>query len=153
LEALLRGPRAADIALSDADVAVAQAELNRAKAALADTELRAPFAGTVVALDVKVGEPIAPGAVTVRLADLSSWEVHTTDLTELNVGRIREGDAATLSFDAIADLELTGKVTRIRMLGENRQGDIVYTVVVKPDRMDARLRWNMTAKVGIEPSQ
>ncbi len=150
LESLLKGPRAADIAVSEADVAVAQAELNRAKAALADTELRAPFAGAIVTLDAKVGEQVVPSAVIVRLADLSNWEVHTADLTELNVVRIREGDAATLSFDAIADLELTGKVTRIKALGENRQGDIVYTVVIKPDKMDARLRWNMTAKVGIE---
>jgi HlyD family secretion protein len=44
-------------------------------------------------------------------------------------------------------LELTGKVASIKGFGENRQGDIVYTVVVKLDTQDPRLRWNMTAKV------
>ncbi len=64
-----------------------------------------------------------------------------------------EGSPATLEFDAIPDLQLPGKVTQIKSYGENRQGDIVYTVVVKPDQQDPRLRWNMTAKVTIEPKR
>ena len=62
---------------------------------------------------------------------------------------VGEGDAATLTFDAIPGLELPGKVSRIKDLGENRQGDSTSTVVVKPDQQDARLRWNMTATVSI----
>ena len=46
---------------------------------------------------------------------------------------------------------LTGKVIRIKPLGENKQGDMTYTVVIQPDQLDARLRWNMTAAVAIEP--
>jgi len=57
------------------------------------------------------------------------------------------GDTASLSFDAIPILAMIGKVSRIRSLGENRQGDIVYTVSVQPEKMDERLRWNMTTKV------
>jgi HlyD family secretion protein len=41
-------------------------------------------------------------------------------------------------------------VTRIKGFGENKQGDITYTVVVKPKVQDARLRWNMTAAVSID---
>jgi HlyD family secretion protein len=76
--------------------------------------------------------------------------VETTDLTELVVVGIGEGSGAKVTFIAIPDLELTGKVVRVKPLGENRQGDIVYTVVVKPDRHDERLRWNMTALITIE---
>jgi HlyD family secretion protein len=36
-------------------------------------------------------------------------------------------------------------------LGENKRGDIVYTVIVQPERHEERLRWNMTAVVAIEP--
>jgi HlyD family secretion protein len=73
----------------------------------------------------------------------------TSDLTKLNVVEVGEGDAVTLTFDAIPGLELPGKVSRIKDLGENRQGNSTYTVVVKPDQQDARLRWNMTATVSI----
>lgn len=153
LDTLMKGPAAADLASADAGIAAAQADLTRAQAALADTELHAPFAGTIASLDVKLGEEATPGAPVVQLADFSNWQVETTDLTELNVVKVQAGNAATLSFDAIPDLALIGKVTAIKAFGTNRQGDIVYTVIITPDQQDARLRWNMTAKVTIEPSK
>jgi HlyD family secretion protein len=151
LDTLQKPPRAADIAAADADIASAQADLDRAKAALADMELHAPFAGTISTVDINPGEEVTAGTEIIRLADFSAWEIQTTDLTEINIVRVSVGNTATLSFDAIPDLALTGKVSRIKSLGENRQGDIVYTVTVLPDKMDDRLRWNMTAKVSIEP--
>jgi HlyD family secretion protein len=93
---------------------------------------------------------VAAGAPLIRLADLSAFQFETTDLTELAVVRVKVGDAATVTVDALPGVEFQGKVTRIRALGENRQGDIVYTVTVQPDRQDDRLRWNMTAAVSIK---
>ena len=54
--------------------------------------------------------------------------------------------------DAIPDLEIPGHVARIRPIGEDKRGDITYTVTVRPDKADERLRWNMTTAVFIEPS-
>ncbi len=84
-----------------------------------------------------------------RLADTANWQVETTDLTELNIVNVAEGMPVSLTFDAIPGLQLTGKVMQIKPFGDTRQGDIVYTVVVKPDQQDPRLRWNMTSKVTI----
>lgn len=146
------GARSETIAAAEQDVAAAKADLDRARAVLADTELRAPFAGTLASVDVHVGEQVSTSTSIVRLADLSAWQVETTDLTEISAVRVREGDTVVITFDALSGFELPGKVSRIRTIGENRQGDIVYTVIVKPDRSDERLRWNMTAQVSIEPS-
>ncbi|MDA8219042.1 MAG: HlyD family efflux transporter periplasmic adaptor subunit [Dehalococcoidales bacterium] len=153
LELVQAGARPEAIAAAEADVATAQAAVEQAKVALADTELKAPFAGTVAAVDVTAGEQVGPASPVIQLADFSVWQIETTDLTELDVVDIREGDAASVTFDAIPDLELAGKVSRIKSLGENKQGDITYTVVVKPDQQDERLRWNMTATVSIKPKQ
>ncbi len=131
-----------DAALAARDLAADQ---------LSRTKITAPFAGTIASLDAKANEQVTAGTPVVRLADYSAWQVETTDLTELNVVKVHEGNVVTVTFDAIPDLELTGKVANIKGFGENRQGDIVYTVVVKLDQQDARLRWNMTAKVSIEP--
>ena len=140
------------------DLAAAQANVNAAQAArdliaeqIKNAKLVAPFAGMVIALDLHLGEYAAPGIPVVRVADVSNWQVETTDLTELNVINIKEGDSAMVRLDAIPDLELPGKVTRIKGYGENRQGDVVYTITVALDQGDDRLRWNMTAKVTIEP--
>jgi HlyD family secretion protein len=83
----------------------------------------------------------------VVLANSTDWEVETTDLTELNINNIQEGDAVKITFDAIPGLELSGTVLRIQSLGQNKQGDITYKVTVKLDKQDDRLRWNMTALV------
>jgi multidrug resistance efflux pump len=144
------GVRSETIAAAEADVASARAALQEAQAALADTELKAPFAGTVAEILPAAGEQVGPGNPVVRLADFSSWQIETDDLTELNVVQIGEGSPATIEFDALPDLELTGKVTQIKPIGVNKQGDITYTVVVVPDQTDPRLRWNMTAVVTIK---
>jgi HlyD family secretion protein len=119
---------------------------------LADTELKAPFAGTIASLDLEVGEQVsaAAPAPVVRLADLTSWRVETDDLTEINVVYVQEGDSVSISIDALPELELTGTVERIRPLGENKQGDITYTATIIPASSDERLRWNMTASVIID---
>ena len=140
----------AEVAGSTADVASAEAALAQAKAALAETELRAPFDGVAVSLNVKAGEMAPVAGFAVRLGDVSAWQVETTDLTELSVGRVAEGAPVSLTFDAVPGLEIAGKVVQVKPYGEIRQGDIVYAVVVTPDKQDARLRWNMTAKVSIE---
>jgi len=151
LDLLKAGARSEALAMAEADVAAARAALAQARAALAETELRAPFAGVVAALNVQPGEQAMPGAVLVHLADLSEWQIETADLTETYVARVAEGAAVSIALDALPDLQMTGRVVRIRPLGENRQGDIVYTAVIRPDQSDSRLRWNMTASVIIEP--
>jgi HlyD family secretion protein len=149
LLAASRRPEA--VAAAEAEVAAAQAALAQATIALAETELTAPFAGTIAALDARPGEHVAPGNPVVQLADLTSFQIETNDLTELSVVRIRDGAPATVTFDALPGLTATGKVLRVRPLGENKQGDMTYTVVIQPDRLDERLRWNMTAAVAVEP--
>ncbi|MGB4977506.1 MAG: multidrug transporter, partial [Anaerolineae bacterium] len=63
------------------------------------------------------------------------------------VVKVSAGDTVKLTFDAIPDLEMTGKVLAIGSLGVSKQGDITYKVVVAPEKSDSRLRWNMTASV------
>ena len=147
LDLIEAGTRPEVVAAAAADVEAARAGLDQAQAALADTELRAPFAGAVAVLSAKVGENVAPGVVAVQLADLSAWQIETEDLTEIAVVKVSAGDTVKLTFDAIPDLEMTGKVLTIGALGVSKQGDITYKVVVAPEKSDSRLRWNMTASV------
>lgn len=153
LDLLKAGTRNEQIRKAGADVKAAEAALVRARVALSETELRAPFAGVVASIDARVGEPITQGNTVVRLADVSTWQIETDDLTEIEVVDVREGAPVTISFDAIPDLELSGKVLRIKPFGEEKQGDMTYTVLIQPDQQDARLRWNMTATVRVTPEE
>ena len=142
-------PTAGDRAVLEAGVKAAQAARDLAAEQLSAARLVAPFAGTVVSLDIAAGEYATPGTPILRLADTSAWRIETKDLTELNIAQVQEGMPATITFDAIPGLELSGRVSQIKPYGDNRQGDIVYTVTITPDQQDERLRWNMTAKVSL----
>lgn len=145
LDLLAAGTRPEEIASAEADVAAATAALQQALVALADIELRAPFTGVVAGLDLEVGEQLSAGETAVRLARLGDWEIRTEDLTEFQVIGLEPGMDVALAFDAIPGLEMTGTIERIRPIGADLRGDIVYTVVVAPQGSDDRIRWNMTA--------
>lgn len=147
LNRLAHGPDAGKVELAEARLNNAQMQLSAAKSSLDDLELTAPFTGTIVVLDAEPGTFVQPGSVLVQLADVTNWVVETTDLTERNVGRIKTGMPATIRFDALPGVESIGRVERIDQLGQNFQGDIVYTVRLKLDQPDPRLLWNMTASV------
>ncbi len=143
---LKNGPDPRDLGLAQAKLANAQAQLQAAKANLADLEMLAPFDGTVVDNPLKVGE-IAESGTVIILGDLSSWQIQTTDLKEVDVIGIKPGDPVKVHFDAIPNLELDGKVNRVNGLGQDKHGDILYTVVIDLAGNDPRLLWKMTARV------
>ena len=117
------------------------------RAALANAELRAPFAGTVTNLDLKVGEFAASGTPVVTIADFSSWVVKTTDLTEIDVVNVKEGQPVTMTLDAIPGVTLKGYVLTIGQNYSEKQGDIVYKVTVLLSDTQPAMRWGMTAQV------
>lgn len=129
--------------------AVKQAEVavQSAKTALDDTELRAPFAGTIAQLNFKQGERVTPGSIKVVLADLSGWQITTDDVTEAKVPSIEIGQPVRITIDALPELELKGAVEAIGAVAQLKGGDVTYPVQIRLIDTDARLRWGMTAAV------
>jgi len=140
------GPDPDQLHLLQARLADAQSQLKAAQTGLADLDLKAPFAGTLISSSLEVGEAVAPQTV-VMLGDVSSWKIETTDLTELDVPGVKQGAPVQITFDAIPDLNLPGHVNRIQEIGVDQQGDIVYKVYIDLDKQDKRLLWNMKAFV------
>jgi len=134
-------------ALAEAQFEVARANVAAARAALADVELLAPFDGTVAGLKVKSGETVSPGQVVLSIADFSGWIVKTTDLTELDVVKIAEGQNVSITLDAIPGEELHGTVKSIGQNYSEQQGDVVYEVTVELTDALPTMRWGMTAVV------
>jgi len=131
-------------------VAQAQAGLEAASVALGRCEVRAPFAGTVGAVSVRMGELITPGQPLVTLGDLATLRVETTDLDEVDVARVALGQRASITFDAIPERVFAGQAVRISPMAEPGAGGVNYTVVVTLDESDPAIRWGMTAFVDIE---
>jgi multidrug efflux pump subunit AcrA (membrane-fusion protein) len=149
LDQVKRGATQAQLDAAKAGVAQAQAALEAARAALSEATLQAPFAGTIAQLNVDPGQVIGPGLAVASIADLQSWEVDTDDLSEVDVVNVQPGHAAALTFDALPGLTLSGAVTAITPRAVNKRGDVTYTVKIRIDQPDPRLRWGMTAQVDI----
>jgi multidrug resistance efflux pump len=128
----------------------AQAAIDSAKVALAQSELRAPFGGIIAQLNIKAGEPAPANQPAVVLADLSGWQIETEDVTEIKVPDIKVGQPVTIKIDALPDATLKGEVREISALAQVKSGDVVYPVKITVLESDPRLRWGMTAAVMFE---
>jgi hypothetical protein len=83
----------------------------------------------------------------VTVADFSQWLVQTTDLTEIDVVNLQEGQPVTVSLDAIPEAQLTGEILSIGQTFAENQGDIVYEVTILLTDTHPAMRWGMTAAV------
>jgi HlyD family secretion protein len=104
----------------------------------------------VAELKAKVGSSINAGEVAVTIADTSSWLVVTTDVTEIDVVKLKNGQPVTVTLDAIPDVKMKGKVLAIGQNYSENQGDIVYKVTVVLTDINPAMRWGMTAEVKFE---
>jgi len=129
---------------------VLEARLKAAKAALAAFTVTAPFDGVVAELNAKLGSSINAGQPAVTIAYMASWVVITTDVTEIDVVKLAEGQPVTVTLDAIPDAVLNGKVFSIGQSYSENQGDIVYEVKVLLTDQNPAMRWGMTAVVKFE---
>jgi multidrug resistance efflux pump len=132
---------------------VLQARLEAAQAGVAAFSVTAPFDGVVADLPAKLGNSINAGQIAVKIADFSHWIVNTTDLTEIDVVKLTEGDPVVITLDALPGVKLKGSISSIGQTYSENQGDVVYEVTVMLDETDPAMRWGMTAEVKFDQKQ
>ena len=132
-------------------LAVLEARLEAAEAGVAAFSVIAPFDGVVADLDAKLGGSINAGQPAVTVADFSQWLVQTTDLTEIDVVELEEGQPVSVTLDAIPGTELQGEILAIGQTFAENQGDIVYEVTLLLHDTHPAMRWGMTAAVTFQP--
>jgi multidrug resistance efflux pump len=150
LELVKAGATAEQIAVAEAGVQQAQVAVDTAQAQLAKMQLVAPFDGTIGTVYVRSGELASPGQPIVTLGNLGSLRVETTDLSETDIARVKEGQSVNVTFDALPGRTITGKVTRIAPMSTPGQSAVNYVVTVSLDEIDPALRWGMTAFVDVQ---
>src|SRR6185503_2030686 len=132
---------------ADADVAWAQAQYQ-------NTQIRAPFTGTVVKKMAEVGESVAPippgvnistssGAI-VALADLDTLEVEA-DVSESNVARLGPEQPAEVTVEAFPDRTYKAVLRQIIPTADRTKATVQVKVTILDK--DADLKPEMSAKV------
>ena len=150
-ELTLDGPDAEQLTLLEARLNNAKAQVASAENNLANYELKAPFDGEIMEVNVSVNEMVGPEGWAVIVADTSQWHIETSDLTELEVVDVAEGQRVDILADALPEVEMRGVVEKIGQSFKSQGGDILYTVRIRVDDVDPRMRWGMTVEVTFEP--
>ncbi len=151
-ERLLRGgSRPADVLAARAQVERAEAALRMAQARVGLGRGRAPFTGTVVALDVVEGEVVSAqaGRGGVEVADLSELWVRV-DVPEMRIARVHLGARVEVVVDALGrDAEpLAGRVVEIGPVADRRSNTI--EVAIRIEEPPPMVRPNLSARVSIQ---
>ncbi len=138
-----------DLDLQSAELAVTQKEnaLVDAKDKLADYFLRAPYAGTIAGLDLKKGDSVSTSTAVASL--VTPKQLALISLNEVDVAKIKVGQKATLTFDAIPDLTISGEVTEIDPIGTVSQGVVTYDVKINFDTEDSRVKTGMSVSAAV----
>ena len=142
----------AQIELDQAVVAQRQAALDAAQVNLGYTNIVSPVDGTVVSRNVTIGQTVAASFQTPTLfliaTDLTKMQVDT-NVSESDIGGIRDGNAASFTVEAFPDRSFQGSVTQIRQAPQTVQNVVTYDVVVSVDNHDLALKPGMTATTKI----
>jgi multidrug efflux pump subunit AcrA (membrane-fusion protein) len=169
------------VSLPTAEANLREAELSvrSARQEVRETTLRAPISGTIAQVSGSVGETVtggssggggtsessAPGAVGDESSGESSGsafivlaQLHRLKLevsfSESDIGKVRKGQAATVSVDAMEGTELAGRVTKVSVLpSEGSSGVVEYPATILLTQSAKGLRAGMSASAEVVVEQ
>lgn len=144
------------IALDEATIEQRQAELASAQVNLDYTDIISPVNGVVVSRNVTMGQTIAATYQTPTLfliaTDLTKMEVDT-NVSESDVGSLKEGNNATFTVEAFPKRTFRGVVSQVRQSPQTVQNVVTYDVVISVSNQDLALMPGMTADAQIVTDQ
>ncbi|MEO3867740.1 efflux RND transporter periplasmic adaptor subunit [Nonomuraea sp. B12E4] len=143
------------------------------------TVLKAPFKGTVTAVNGSVGGSSSGGgnsggaggndtganagnnagggqkagsAGFVEIADTGRLQL-VGDFTESDVGKLKQGQQATVTFDALPGVTATGEVTQIEPVAATSNNVVQYPVTITFTKVPSQVRLGQTATVEVVTGQ
>ncbi|MEX2599558.1 MAG: efflux RND transporter periplasmic adaptor subunit [Dehalococcoidia bacterium] len=126
----LGGADPLDLIMLEADLVLAQAELDEAESRMDGAILVAPMDGIITSLPITAGAKVDAGAAAVRIVEPSVIELEGI-VDQLDVVSIHEGDTALVSLDAMPGQILEGTVSSVAASPDDQQGFIGYAVRVR----------------------
>lgn len=142
----------ADVASARAQATVAEASLAEARSNLQKTAIRSPIDGIVLSRAVEPGQTVAASFQTPVLftlaRDLADMALHV-QVDEADVGKVREGQAATFRVDAWPDREFASRVVSLRNMPTAAENVVTYEAVLAVDNDELLLRPGMTATASV----
>ncbi|MGI5291775.1 efflux RND transporter periplasmic adaptor subunit [Nonomuraea polychroma] len=146
----------------------ARNDYREAQRTVAATVLKAPFGGTVTAVNGSVGGNSTGGSSggtqqgtgqsTAQQSSGSSGFIEIADtgelqlvgaFTESDAGKLKKGQSATITFDALPGVSATGEVTLIEPVATTSNNVVQYPVTVTFTEVPRQVRLGQTATVEV----
>jgi RND family efflux transporter MFP subunit len=130
----------------------AEIALQNYKEQLMKTEILAPFDGTVVDVGVKIDDQLSAydysSIVAINLVDTRTVKMEGV-VDEIDIFKVKMGQEAVVTVDALPGEEFTGTVTFISPFGSELTGVVNYPVTIELDPTDVELKGGLTATADI----
>jgi RND family efflux transporter MFP subunit len=151
------------VTAAQTQVQSAKLALQQAKDTAAERTVTAPINGVVTSLNVQDGDSLgstssktsssvtgssSTSSAPLVITDVNSFEA-TIALAETDIPNVAVGQKAVITFDALPNLTLSGKVQSIDTQATNSQGVVTYNATIVPDTTDPSVKSGMTVSVNI----
>lgn len=129
------------------DVASVKAQLMDAQNTLSNTIITAPFDGQVAILSAQKGDQVGGSTAVATL--ITEQKIAQVTLNEVDVAKVKIGQKATLTFDALPDITVAGEVSQIDTIGTVTQGVVNYSVQINflSDAPDVKSGMSVSAAI------
>lgn len=115
-----------------------------------DLRVKAPVAGQISSLTLRVGDRVTQNANLFRVADYGKMQI-TITVDELDVARAKIGQPVQITLDALPGRNFTGKVSKINPEGVFRNDIATFEVTVQVDNPQGMMAgMNSTVNIIVE---
>ncbi len=152
----------ADLAAARARGQDAQASFDLARERAAQRLVRAPMAGVIYGLAVRTGAYVNPGDLLANVGNLDRLRVRVY-VDEPELGRVEEGQPVSITWQALAGHQWSGRVERkpssIQPLGTRQVGEVICLIdnpgheLIPGTNVDAVIRTAVVDKALVIPKE
>lgn len=139
-----------ELDVARANVALAEAQLERNQADLQNSIIRSPIDGVVIRRSVELGQTLAASFATPTLFqianDLSKLQIDT-NVSEADVGGVSKDQEAEFRVDAYPDKVFMAKIRQFRLAPNVTPTGVMYNLVLDVTQEAKLLKPGMTAQV------
>lgn len=137
---------------TEAQLSVRRQALERARRELERCTILSPTDGIVISRDVDVGQTVAASLSAPVLfeiaSDLREMQIHA-NVSEADIGDIREGQRVRFQVDAHRARSFEGRVVQVRNAPHVSDNVVHYETIIAVDNVEGLLKPGMTAEVNI----
>lgn len=133
-------------AATQAQLTVAETGVQAAEQTLSQTRITAPVAGTIASVAIDAGQSAQGGTAVMTLIPQAPYEI-TASFSEADALKVKEGQTAAVTFDALPDVTATGTVTSVDIVPTTGNNVTTYGVTITLDDATGDLKDGMSASV------